>query len=373
MRTPSPTFSLSLALLFSGCAMDLASTDGTAVEGASPLRVLHGLAVEAPMVERGEGLVDGLFPVIEVDGTPYLVLSDQAQDHWGVGPVELLHIDPEAAFYAGERAVDDGAIPEDAWRRLGERVELHGLVDRGRCTADVVDLRLLRRTHVDDPAVFAPFWDEDEGDVTVEQAIRNGWALSPEQLLVGRLSFLDGECDGRSWAHPLGVDPGRRPATDVLGADREVLIEAFRALPEYQERNDWFIEALADQPDLEGYSGPLLWDRLPEDPELAETPSVRVTRFAPPGDQAPLFVVRAEAGWGFCGGFYASLWAVFEEVDGVLSPRLVGHEASAAPDEIVDVDGDGEIELIGLERFVVPGDGGHHVVSVEAEWMGCPC
>jgi hypothetical protein len=335
------------------------------------------------------------------DGKPFAVLSLEPDDAWAAGPPRL----GETYGLVGRR-VDESAVPAELRGLVGERLQLQGST-RSTCTAVVGQLRLvsqidgelamllddgeevLDEERLDDQT--EPEWEALEG--RARKRVADGIWRDGRRLLVAPLA-LDETCeegDDSSWARPLRRGPVERLASNGL-RKRATLTREFLALPELVELSQQFDDYVASvrehereaaaeaQPDApEGEAEPA----APPLPRLSDRVKGRQWRT---GDGAVAFVTMITEGDELspeaCTDIPSPLWAIAAvDADGKKTrPFVVG--TTGAPRSILDLDGDGQWELLVLpdvgfadpEILAITPEGLEAVTSLPSvPYFGCPC
>ncbi|MBK9035425.1 MAG: nuclear transport factor 2 family protein [Myxococcales bacterium] len=261
---------------------------------------------------------DPIALVVEVDGHHHVVISGDASDAWGTGPISGPF---QGTHKYALRAASKAPVAAD-W--AGRALAVY-TADGRQCAAAVGTLRLLGggTPHFGE----VQEWDGDpsispDGRVWSQPERARAVYAMGELYLIGELA-ITGDCvpayataaTAQAVAGTIAPDDAARTAAAVA---------AFRRLPAYVELQKSFAD------DFEG-KGP--W---------APSPTVRAYQVG----ARRYLVVTASEGSG-CGDFEGRLAAVFADDAGALT--LVSNPADGfvRVDALVDGDGDGQVELIG--------------------------
>lgn len=311
---------------------------------------------EAPELAPGSFF----FVITGEDGTPYVVLSEEAEDEWAPrGEISMRN--PGNWPVLVTRPADPAALPPALAAWQGKPMVLHEAA--GETCHGTVDELL----------VMSGFWPhfgmrQEWEEASAAQMAADAWSAETSRFLVGRVK---GACQKREsswWAHA----PDAAPRV-ALPVEDEALAAAalarFRKLASYRAIQKQFMEET-------GQRTP--WETYLDDKPL-------VTMFREPASGRRFVAVTASAGVG-CGDFYGELWALFEARDGTSLVLLTDeHEPGVVvtPMGMFDADGDGKLEVVGQEV-----GWGHHgpdtlmrqVGTVYREtgyislaYMDCPC
>ena len=250
---------------------------------------------------------------MKLEGKTYAVLDDAANDAWGSGklrgPFESVFTyalrDATKAPSAASWATRDLIVYDASGKKCAAKVGALQLIGGGTPHFGEVQI-----------------WDGDNGEGPVWSKAERARAIYDMSgpKLIGELA-IDGGCE------PIVVLDAASPAK-VFGqvaadpAGDAKAIAAFRKLPAYG----------AIQGDFrDNYDGKGAW----AEPSVA-TYSDGTRR---------IVVVSAKDGDG-CGSFYGALTAVFEDVGGKLTQLSASDQGYVDVTAVVDVDGDGVVELI---------------------------
>lgn len=208
---------------------------------------------------------------------------------------------------------------------------------------------------------------EGEPPTPQDERAAEAWKMlgASERLILARVGDRTGTCGPSVWARDAAAPeaPLVAAAAADAGLSRKALA-AFRKLSGWARlQKDYATDATGEKkPDWMGYE--------------ESAPSVSTFRMP---DGRVVVTVTAAAGSG-CGDFRGELWAAWELKGKGDSAALVllSDEADPGgafqPKAAVDVDGDGTIELLGLEQLFRMG-GATLRLSIDAEppSFDCPC
>jgi len=296
------------------------------------------------------------FMLVVDAGGPHVLLTAEVDEGAGRGALTLASRgDPAAAT----RAMDPATLDASIRALIGAGIEVFG-TEGATCTAIVGAPRIVHRVVPHFGTV--QHWDGEFGDPprTGAQIAVDVWELGAVGSFVA--APIEGEgCADALWARVTaeGAPLIFRPHA-AAGEEREAAVRAFRGLPAHGAVQRDFRSYGA------GYTGH--WDEFTGG-------GPRVQRWHEPGSGRSVVTAVVRAGAG-CGDFDAAQWGLFEDVDGELSPRTdesaPGHYE---PRAIVDVDGDGLVEVVvpdGLLR--ANADGGYgRVIDVAPPYLDCDC
>ncbi|MBX7193589.1 MAG: hypothetical protein K1X94_16150 [Sandaracinaceae bacterium] len=310
---------------------------------------------EGPVV-RAE-LPPGIHPLIEGSGrTPLVVVRASTEPSWSRGALRLRRRGWSTVV---DRSVDRRALPADVRADLAQVWTL-STSERVVCSARLGTPRVMRR-------VSATFeverWEGETGEPRLSDAAvaREAWDLADgTELLVAPVIKLHGRCDDAAWATREVPVFG---AADVGNETRA--LEAFRALPDYQDMASEWREAREYDSD----PAAVHWD------ERAGAGARRVVSFDAGARRFTLIVAEAHEG---CGSFVGNVWALFEHEGPRDAPagesitlRASGRDYDFVPSALVDLDADGSPEILGFQRMHVPTTGVR--VDVSELFLGCRC
>ena len=268
-------------------------------------------------VERGSSAAPPGFVVMAVGEKSYVVLSAEADPAWGRGPLR-------GPYDQDHLLALQDAAPPDGTRWMWREFKVFG-ADGRAFDAKVVALALL--------AGGTPYSGERDrwngNDPTMEQGRGRIWSQSERAQAVFNMAapYLVGELAASGDCRPLvAVDPGA--ATVVFPAvidtsATEAALAAFRAQPEYETIQRDFVG---------NHGGKRPW---------ATKPTTTVYE----GAGRRFVLVTASEGAG-CGGFWGRLAVLFEDRNGTLRPQTTPDDYFRL-DLLIDVDGDGRLEMIG--------------------------
>ncbi|MEZ4365826.1 MAG: hypothetical protein R2939_06010 [Kofleriaceae bacterium] len=290
--------------------------------------------------------------VIEAGGVAYMALTELRADGERSdddAPALPRHRRPELVERSTVVAAVDGAdlAPElAAWRDRQVRVG-------ASCTTSVTGFALVARLEGD------PFYLGEGGDDlddlalawTAEQVMRHGAVV-----VAARLAGCHGAY-ARDAALPAVVElaPVSAPADELAAAARARLVASAPA----QE----LVPALT----AEGHPPSAPFDGVEFATQVVRHPGTGVT-----------FVSIHGVSDGGCGEAERNVWGLYRVGDAGLETvveRSLG--TMYAVDALLDLDGDGELELLGedwlgLDRIVARADG-REVVRLDVPFYGCPC
>lgn len=286
-----------------------------------------------------------LFLPVTIEAKAYAVLEPQARAEWGDGPLRgPIGGDP---FYALRSA---GKAPA-SWK--GRELAVYDATGK-KCAARIGALELAGGGTPHFGAVQE--WEGFDGEPPWPQAQRARSVYEMGDLkLLGEL-IIDGGCapvvivDAASPAKVIGRAPDDPARTKAA-------IDAFRKLPGYRSLQTDFT--------ADGGSG-----------QWAEVPAVATFT----DGTRTLVVVSAREGHG-CGEFYGRLTGIFEETGGALKPLAGTDQSFIDVSAVVDLDGDGKVELLGASDdngvsaalFEQRGATFEPSLTVEFPYMDCPC
>lgn len=287
---------------------------------------------------------------LELDGKQWAVLDNQASDAWGDGKVRG-PFDASNYHYAMRGAAKAPSAASWAARELA----VYDATGK-RCTARVGALALVGGGTPHFGTV--QMWDGEDGEPkwTKAQRARAIYEMSDPKL-VGELA-IEGGC-----APVLVVDAAAKPvvygSADADDATTKAATAAFRKLAAYKSIQEDFASA------EDGGTGP--W---------VANPAVAVFT----DGTRKLVVVSAREGAG-CGGFFGALTAVYEDKAGKLTLLSAPDQGYLGVTAIVDLEGDGQVELIGVPDdfstatalFVGGAAGFNPLQTVEFPFNDCGC
>ncbi len=308
--------------------------------------------VEAPRValtasEQAAPIPDEIKLVFRAGGASYLRLDAIERDEAGAlrwprhGAVRLVEEDGVNIALAAVGEADVPAVHR-AW--AGRQV----VVD-GTCRATVTDFAVVSRLYGE--PVYAGV-EKDRWDAASVMQLGS-------QALAARLDGCSGTFARDAELAPAVVPEPVRDAK-LARVARSALI-ASSAGAEMTQRWDELADA--------GYEG-AWW----EHPGL----ELKTWVVRHPRTGATLVAVHAHAEF-VCGGPDINLWGLYRAAaDGTLAPvRETRLDRLHSIEQIVDVEGDGELELIGRSwlgnAVILAGEDGRELDRDEAEFYGCPC
>lgn len=297
--------------------------------------------------EQAAPVPDEIKLVFRAAGASYLRLDAIGRDEAGAlrwprhGAVRLLEEDGVQIALA---PVAEADVPAEHRAWAGRQV----LVD-GACRATVTELAVVSR--LSGHPMYAGL-DKERWDAASVMQIGT-------QVLAARLDGCSGTFARDAALAPVVVPEPVRDAK-LARIARSALI-ASSAGAETKQRWDELGDA--------GHEG--AWWEHP-DVEL------RTWVLRHPRTGATLVAVHAHAEFA-CGGPDINLWGLYRAAaDGTLAPvRETRLDQLHSIDRIIDVEGDGELELIGRSwlgnAVILAGDDGRELERIEAEFYGCPC
>jgi hypothetical protein len=342
---------LGLALVAGGVAL-VAASSSAPIAPVLPAVELDEVAPPAPLEapraavaasEAAAPIPNEIKLVFRADGASFLRLADIDRDAAGAlrwprhaAPRLLKEDGAEIAIAAVGEA--DVPVLHRGW--AGRQV----VVD-GRCRATITGFAVVSRLYGD--TAYAGLDKEAWDAASVMQ--------SGSQVLAARLDNCTGTYARDAALAPVVV-PEELQDAPLAAAARRALIASAAA---EGARQSW---AELGQPE----TGPW-WEHA----EL----KTRVLRH--PGTGATFVAVHAHAELG-CGTPDLNVWGLYRAAaDGTLSPvHEQRFERLHAVDQIIDIEGDGELELIGrswLGDIVIAGADGSELDSLDIQFYGCPC
>jgi hypothetical protein len=321
--------------------VEIAAPSPSPLASAAPREV--AVAPEAPAP-----VADEIRLLFRAGGATYMQLGAVERDDAGMpalrhGATRLLKEEGAEVAIADVRAADVPAL-QRAW--AGKQV----VVD-GTCRATVAGFAVVSRLTGDTSyaGLAKPTWDA--ASVMYAGA----------QLLAAR---LDG-CSG-TYARDAALSPVVVPAPIQDGRRAERLARTARSA------------LIASSVGAEAQRS---WDeRKPEDAEGAWWENVEIDTgvLRHPRTGATLVTVHIHAEHD-CGGPDVNLWGLYRAAaDGTVSPvHEIRLDALESIERIVDVEGDGELELIGRswlgDDVVVTRQDGTELDRLDMQFYGCPC
>ncbi len=304
-----------------------------------------------------------------------LVVDEEVKPEWAQGRPRLVSLSAQAGTgYAARRGVHLAALPQGHEALIGRRVRAYSL-EGPVCEAAVSGLTLF--SWVDPHFGTVDEWkgrgEDDQGrprhgrpwsGARIAAAV---WE-SGARLLLGDLG--KGGCAGALWALPAEVPPPRIVAAAPAGPElvRAAWTEV-RKLPAYQKIQKEY----ADFSSLEETRTPRWEDyRGPAEPEvkLLRHPAMTILSFdLTAGDQVPCTQ-----------DFYGHISALWEVQGDPARPRLVlrsppDGDADFTPGVAVDLDGDGQVELLDDKHLLRLQGGTFRPVQTRPTMPSydCPC
>jgi hypothetical protein len=341
-----------LGMVAAGIVLLAASSSGPVVALEPEVELaMPSLPVEAPREvavasEAAAPAADEIQLVFRADGASYMRLADVERDEDGAlqwprhGAPRLVVEDGAMVAIA---AVGDADVPaiHRAW--AGKQV----VVD-GECRATVTGFAVVSRLS-GEPAyagIEKPRWD-------AASVMHSG-----SQVLAARLDRCGGVFARDAALAPVVIpEPIRNER--LAGAARSALIASPAGLEAKQSWDDF------KPSDAEG----AWWEHTRIDAGVLRHPRTGET----------LVTVHAALDHEDCGGPDINVWGVYRAAaDGTLSPV---HEVRLDPlhsiERIIDVEGDGELELIGRtwlgDDLVLAGEDGSERDRLDMQFYGCPC
>ncbi len=341
--------------------------DDDAVDATDPPSAGVTLAedVAEPALARGAPDPRRLSLVIHVGDDELVVLDAEPREEWARGPRRALS-DPSALV--GARDVDVATLSPTIRARAAERWRLVG-TEGETCVATLGAPMLVRRSEWMDAI-------DDDPDAAEAQLARV-WEDGTE-VLAAIATPSRGECERSLFAHVEGSPPAitfaPQPALAARDRDADLarhgaVIDAFVSLPAQHAiaaRYDDYVDEMEGL--LPGEALPRSWITY-----TAEGgPTVRFFR-SDAGREIALVVVDPGGG---CGDFGESLFGLFEvrrDGDAISVTTIESGDGDEAPAMLVDVEADGQLELVRWEELGYGPRGARTWVDVSAPYFGCPC
>jgi hypothetical protein len=293
--------------------------------------------------ESAAPLADEIKLVFRADGASYMRLADIERDRAGA---------LQWPRHAAMRLVkDDGAEIAIAAVQGADLPAMHGawagkeVVVDGACRAKVTGFAVVSRLYGD--TAYAGIEKEKWDVASVMQ--------SGSQVLAARLDRCSGTFARDAALAPVVVpEPIQNPR--LAATARSALIASSAAA-----------EAKRSWDEYGSSSGGAWWDHA----EIA----TNVLRHPRTGETFVTVYAHAEF---FCGGPDINVWGLYRAAaDGTLSPvHEKRFERLHSVDRILDIEGDGELELIGrswLGDVVIAAADGSELDSLAVPFFGCPC
>lgn len=334
-----------------------------------PKRMILVRAPSGLRISGEELLSSSLRPVVAMSAAeqaeaPHLflldrgvVLSTTPDEAWASGAPRLVRDDGGVRVAA--RQVDPERLPPELRRWRGQPVRLLSDKAGPGCEGTVRGFRLL--TQVVPHFGVAQAWQE-KGAGPAEIA-KEVWDLGQEaRVLVGDVD-TSGKCERATWARPAGLKvPAIAAPEEPDAALRAAALAAFRKLPEHGAHQKAYDEFWRES--KPAGKKPRTWDQ-----HEGGAPQVKVLRLG----QVTLVTVQAQEVVS-CAEFMASLWAVFRvEGKGLKLRQAAETPQTITPRAIVDLDGDGDPEVlmdVDLGQGVQRKD---EIQTVVASYQDCPC
>lgn len=298
--------------------------------------------------------------------TRFAVVYDAA--YVVLGEVDAAGGAPRTIKRGGPAVVRAPARAADAGEWVGQVFELFG--EQRVCRGRVEAVQVLGRVIPHFGAVQT--WNgemDDNGPMSEAEVAEAIWALTDYdggRLLVGRLDTSAAECAGALWARPAGnAPPVSWTSAKPSPAEEAALLRALRAGAGWQGKQTEFMSQNGKG------AGP--WD-------AGQSVKRDLSVWRRPGG-ATYMVASVDAGLG-CGQFGGALWQVFRWSKGRAVPvfEATGDTTPFSLRAVVDLDGDGQPELIGLEDLSrdevilrLGGDGPEPVRQLDVADLDCPC
>lgn len=273
-----------------------------------------------------------------MDGRLVLAQGDAIEASWGSGGPGLIRTQTDGdGLFVAARGVDHDALPLALTRLAGREIKVY---DRERevCVARVgaqetLSLRAAL-VHLPDAWAEEPFEPptHEAAEVFEQGLVTLSMALEP----------LMGDCGAGLWAAPLEAPrPVLYREAALSPKLRRQAIAAFRGLPAWRSAQHEMLAFYADGPERRALRKER-WDTL-----YGTRPEV--TRLVADRGGRQLLVVVGDSIDG-CGSPGQRLVSLLEVVDGGKAARLVELTSlpfASTPAGLVDLEGDGVIELIG--------------------------
>jgi hypothetical protein len=285
--------------------------------------------------------------VFTVDGTAYLRLSttDRADDR---GPAELIY---EGESMAAVATVTKSAMPTELQSWMGKTV----LVD-GSCRARVVGFAEVSRVAGEPPGSDAYYYSdpEDRPEEKPEWNLEN--VVEANVTLAAR---LDGCTDG-TWARSTEHAPA--------------IVARVTEAPDLEQKALAQLLAEADADDTTKQA----WTDMGGEGDWRDDADVDVTTFVHPESGESWIFAQASTGGGGCGSPTASAMAAYKVGDDGKVRKVTNLDhAFSTIRGVVDIDGDGEPELLlgegdATELVDLTGES-RDSISIDYHSYGCGC
>jgi len=336
---------VSIAFL-QACSRTPASPDPP---GAPDASAAAAVAVSAPAsaVSATPAAPVGPHPiwlVLTEGGNTYLEL-DAGRDAWGRGAPALLG--DATSVTAVRRDVDAARAPEAHRALIGQRVTLFDLAGKP-CPGEVTGLELLERILPDD-ALDRSWAGVDTivrpEDPTLARSAKKVWARESRGCTLA--ARVTARCEAPLWAQPAGLPaPAVASFEPAQGALARAAEGALHALPVFAQVGAFYAKRRRKADPA----------RLEDVPNYGEGFEVATT----PDGQA-----MVHAGMGVClgnGHFTVNLEAFWRVSGPPESPTLMLLGTPAPRESLwvqsaVDLDGDGQLDVLTLDGFLLARDG----------------
>jgi hypothetical protein len=312
-----------------------------AMETEASVRMPIFVATPAPEPSRAS---EFLF-VFRVGGATYVKLTGIEADQDGTkalpahGTLQLVQ-DEDGTAVVG--SVKDADVPGPYRAYRGRQLR----VDRG-CSANVVGFAVVSRLEGDPDyaGVDAPSW-------TADSAMRSG-----DTVLAARITGCTTGVYARDAALPAIVTLQTIDDDNLADAARSALLASEPAVETQRE-----------------------WQELGQEGKWYDHSELTTNVMRHPTTGVTWVTVHGNYAEGGCGGPDANVWGLFKVGrDGALETVDVRKlEAIHSIEKIIDVEGDGELELvgrpwIGLDIVLVRANGEAEVATLKRPFYGCPC
>ncbi|MBK6513858.1 MAG: nuclear transport factor 2 family protein [Polyangiaceae bacterium] len=276
-------------------------------------------------------------------GGPRVVLETKTLHEWRAGALQIVKRDDPWIVRA---EVDEPKLPDaiKAWR--GKELRLFGAGGEA-CVATVSGFSFIGRARPHfgtvatwkglDPGGQTPGKPATDA-VIAEEVFDLSYGHEPGgRMLTADLKVKSGDCKGALWARDAALAvPAVAKGEPAPNNLRDKALEAFRKLPDYAPLDAAYAKEV-----------PAPRAARWEEHDKAAPPRVWSYRF----DKQRFVGVSASTQTGGCGGFWASLSAMYEVQGDEASPRLILIGTFMVPESMADVDGEGLPELIGPEIY----------------------
>lgn len=301
--------------------------------------------------------------VIDVGGTPHVVLDTSVEEWWWDGKPTLdSHVDGVVVSHRPASA----KLPERLSSAAGKRVRLYD--DKGfRCEGELGAPVITQRI-----APFEGDTSDGEGEPPAENVADeasvadSNWENSIGLSVAAPLTHVRGDCKGALFAKTSEAEVRLAPAIEPSLSVSTRALAALRASVEWKEiQAEYERDVLADPTDLAPAEPlPKQWDAYD-----GGSTEVRVMSTG----RATFVWVAARAGEG-CGGFNQELAFLFEEKpDGTLEPRWIDQLAHLGALRAMVHDANGAPELAFENGYLRSTTDGYVFESTEIQYLGCGC